>query len=165
MHRLVKAPAIEIDATDTGSALSVRLAFHIREAAPERVFDFLTDPGSVPAWQSDARFQGQITPGPLHEGSLLDNRKRFLGYAFSTVTKVTAYARPARFAFRSDGPRKYTFTYRLAPDGGGTVVAVEAGFPRPAGLFRLIPRRFLSRAITEELTANHLRLKRILEAR
>ena len=75
------------------------------------------------------------------------------------MTEVTAYERPTLFAFRGDSTQKYSFVYRFAPRADGTEVTVEAQFPRLPGLFALIPRRFLRRAIGSELKRNHLALK------
>ena len=158
------ASPIEISSRDTRSALSFKIVFHIGGATPATVFDYLSDPRTVPVWQSDALSQVQLTPGPMGLGTLFDNRKRFLGYAFSAVTEVTAYERPVAFGFRSDGRQKYAFAYQFAPDAGGTTVNVEAEFPRLRGLFALIPPRFLRKAIAAELKGNHLTLKSILES-
>jgi hypothetical protein len=159
------ASAIEISSRDVVSALGFKIAFEIRGATPEAVFDYVSDPERVPIWQSDALDQRQITQGPMRVGTLLDNRKRFLGYRFSTVTEVITHDRPTDFEFQSNGRQKYTFTYHFTSSAEGTSVGVDAEFPRLRGVFVLIPRRFLRRAITSELRGNHLTLKRILETR
>ncbi len=51
------------------------VAFHIAGAVPEAVFDYVSDPQTVPVWQSDALSQRQLTQGPAGMGTLFDNRQ------------------------------------------------------------------------------------------
>jgi len=42
------AAPLQISSSDAGSALGLRVAFHIAGAVPEAVFDYVSDPQTVP---------------------------------------------------------------------------------------------------------------------
>src|SRR6059036_1187411 len=91
---------------------------------PEEVFAYLTDVSNLPAWQSSAR--SAEADERLRKGSLIRERRSFMGHEVKTHLEVTAYELPQRFDVRSrGGPVSYEIRHTLEPCGPGTRLHVE----------------------------------------
>ena len=92
---------------------------------PEEVFAFLVDLDRLPDWQSSAIEAG--SDGPLELGSLVHEKRHFLGRELSDELEVVAFDPPRRLTLRSQGgPLKLTVDHELESNGVGTRLTVVA---------------------------------------
>ncbi len=143
----------------------VRVEDSIVVARPiEDVFDYLTDPETLPEWQGsalEARVEGE---GPMRAGSRVLERRKFLGRRLESTMEVVEYELPRRFAIKvGSGPVPFTATNSLSEaDGGTRIEAVIEG--EPGGFFRLA-EPLVVRALGREMRNNLATLKDVLEER
>ena len=132
------------------------------EAAPETVFDYITDPGNLRDWQTSKTSVEQLTDGPPGLGTRVRERTKPPAVKeFEQVVEFTEFERPRRFHVHIvEGPQPIDGTWTLEPDGAGTkVVFVAAGKLR--GPTRLIGP-VIQRAMAREFAGYHRNLRRNL---
>ena len=137
--------------------------FHV-QAPPEAVFDYMTDPANLAAWQTVKTSVEQITPGPPGLGTRIRERtKPPVGREFEQIVEFSEFDRPRRFATHIvEGPARIDGLWTFAPDGDGTRVhfAAEGPLPGPLRLLDPVARRVLGR----QFAGYHENLRRNLEA-
>ncbi|HWD75772.1 MAG TPA: SRPBCC family protein [Solirubrobacteraceae bacterium] len=91
---------------------------------PEAVFDYMTNPANLAAWQTSKTFVTPLTDEPPGLGSRFrEGTKPPLGREFEQVVEFTEFDRPSRFhAHVVEGPFPVDGTWSLEPDGAGTRV-------------------------------------------
>jgi uncharacterized protein YndB with AHSA1/START domain len=131
---------------------------------PEAVFDYVTDPANLPAWQTSKTHVEQITPGPPGPGARFRERtKPRVGKEFEQVVEFTGFERPRLLHTHIvEGPLPVDGTWTFEPDGEGTRVrfVAEGPLPGPMRLAAPVLRRLLGR----EFAGYHENLRRNLEA-
>jgi uncharacterized protein YndB with AHSA1/START domain len=128
------------------------------KAAPETVFDYMTDPGNLRDWQTSKTSVEQLTDGPPGLGTRVRERTKPPAVKeFEQVVEFTEFERPRRFHVHIvDGPQPIDGTWTLEPEGAGTkVVFVAAGKLR--GPTRLIAP-LIQRAMAREFVGYHRNL-------
>jgi uncharacterized protein YndB with AHSA1/START domain len=134
----------------------------VLEAAPETVFDYITDPGNLRDWQTSKTSVEQLTDGPPGLGTRVRERTKPPAVKeFEQVVEFTEFERPRRLHVHIvEGPQPIDGTWTLEPDGAGTkVVFVAAGELR--GPTRLIGP-LIQRAMAREFAGYHRNLRRNL---
>jgi uncharacterized protein YndB with AHSA1/START domain len=151
IHRSAK-PAVLVDQT-----------FSVNRP-PELVFDYLTNPSNLAAWQTSKTSVEQLTDGPPQLGTRVRERtKQPGGKEFEQIVEFTEFDRPARVhAHIVEGPYPIDGTWSFEPDGDGTRVHfVAAG--ALSGLMRLM-QPVAKRLIARQMAGCHRNLRRNLEA-
>ena len=133
-------------------------------APPERVFDYMTDPANLAAWQTTKTSVEQLTPGEPGLGTRVRERtKPPGGKEFEQIVEFTEFDRPRRFtAHIVEGPQPVDGTWMLRPDGDATEVTfVAEGEMR--GAIRLLGP-LTGRLIARQFAGYHETLRRNLES-
>jgi carbon monoxide dehydrogenase subunit G len=131
---------------------------------PEAVFDYMTDPENLAAWQTSKTYVEQLTPGPPGLGTRVRERtKPPGGKEFEQVVEFTEFDRPHRFhAHIVEGRFPVDGTWTLEADGDGTRGRfVAEGELR--GAMRLL-QPLLVRNMGREFAKYHAQLARNVEA-
>jgi carbon monoxide dehydrogenase subunit G len=144
----------------------VRFKLTVDIARPvHEVWEYLTNPENVPAWQSSAQSSHQVSDGPMGVGTHLEDERRFLGRRARSEVEVTEYEPERLFTLHGlSGPVRFTVRHRLEEAGGGTRLAIEAEADPGGGLGRFV-RPVIERAAEHELKGDFARLKERLETR
>lgn len=132
------------------------------EAAPETVFDYMTNPANLRDWQTSKTSVELLTDGPPRLGTRVRERTKPPALKeFEQIVEFTEFERPRRFHVHIvEGPQPIDGTWTLDPDGAGTkVVFVAAGKLR--GRTRLIAP-VIQRAMAREFAGYHRNLRRNL---
>jgi uncharacterized protein YndB with AHSA1/START domain len=134
------------------NAVTVRITeTFVVDAAPEVVFDYVTNPSNLRTWQTSKTSVEQLTDGPPGIGTRVRERtKPPGGKEFEQVVEFTEFDRPRRFHVHIvEGPQPIDGTWVFEPSGGGTKVTFAAeGDLRGAMRFiapivqRLLARQF-----------------------
>src|SRR3954454_17640385 len=106
---------------------------------PDVVFDYLTNPSNLAAWQTSKTAVEQLTAGPPQLGTRVRERtKQPGGKEFEQVVEFTEFERPACVhAHIVEGPYAVDGPWSFEPDGDGTRVHfVAAG--ALSGVMRLL---------------------------
>lgn len=128
------------------------------------VFAYMTNPETIPEWQGSALEAALEGDGPVHAGSRIVERRKFLGRRMDSTVEVAEYEPPRRFAIKvTSGPVPFTATNVLSETDGATRIdTVIEG--EPGGFFRLA-EPLVARGVQRELRNNLETLKDVLEAR
>ena len=132
---------------------------------PEIVFDYLTNPSNLAAWQTSKTSVEQLTDGPPQLGTRVRERtKPPGGKEFEQIVEFTEFDRPARVhAHIVEGPHPIDGTWSFEPDDGGTRVHfVAEGALR--GAMRIL-QPVAKRMIARQMAGYHQNLGRNVEAR
>jgi uncharacterized protein YndB with AHSA1/START domain len=132
--------------------------------SPEVVFDYVTDPANLPAWQTSKTRVEPLTEGPPRAGFRLREWTKPPGAKeFEQVVEFTEFQRPTRLHVHIvEGPYPVDGTWSFSPVGTGTRVEFVAegelrGVMRIAGP---LARRMLDR----QFARYHDNLRRNVEA-
>ena len=111
--------------------------FSVKETiarSPEDVWAYLTDFANAKAWMTAVDGMTQTTQGPLRVGT----RFKFSARGRERETQVTALDPGRQIALTStQGGVTATYTYRVAPAGGGTEVTLDA-VCQASGVWKLL---------------------------
>ena len=132
------------------------------DAAPETVFDYMTNASNLRDWQTSKTSVEVLTDGPPGLGTRVRERtKPPVLKEFEQVVEFTEFERPRRFHVHIvEGPQPIDGTWTLEPDGARTkVVFVAAGKLR--GPTRLIAP-VIQRTMAREFAGYHRNLCRNL---
>jgi carbon monoxide dehydrogenase subunit G len=127
----------------------------------DEVFAFLAEPVNLPRWQTSLLEVRPHRRGPLRPGVEVTETRQFLGRVMETTWVCTEHRPSRRSVIESDaGPVPFRGTWELEPAGPGTrfTWTLEAG-----GLAARVASAVAARRTREELAANTLRLKQLLE--
>jgi uncharacterized protein YndB with AHSA1/START domain len=131
---------------------------------PEAVFDYLTDPATLPDWQTTKVSVQQLTPGAPGPGTRFREVTRPPGgKEFEQVTELTGFDRPRRVTVHVvEGPHPVDGTWTFEPADGGTTVHFVAEGELNGLLGRLGP---IARALlARQFAAYHRKLRANLES-
>ena len=135
------------------------------DRAIEDVFDYASDPGNFPSWNSAVRSVSLISKGGAGGvGATYSMARELPTSRAENVLEVVAHERPHRFEIRtSSGPTPFVYEFRFAGDGSGTVVdvALRAELGGIASLLGPVARLALQRGVDDNLAV----LKRLLNPR
>ena len=130
---------------------------------PEVVFDYLTNPANLAAWQTSKTSVEQLTAGTPQLGTRVRERtKGPPGKEFEQIVEFTEFVRPARVhAHIVEGPYPIDGTWSFATDGTGTRVDFVAEGELP-GVLRLL-QPFAKRLMARQMAGYHQNLRRNVE--
>jgi uncharacterized protein YndB with AHSA1/START domain len=130
---------------------------------PEAVFDYMTDPANLRAWQTSKTKVEPLTDGPPREGYRVREWTKPPGRKeFAQVVEFAVFDRPHRLHVRIvEGPFPVDGTWTLTPDGEGTRVAFVAEGPL-RGAMRLA-EPLVKRMVGREFAGYHENLRRNVE--
>ena len=96
------------------------------DAAPEEVFELVTNPESLPEWMSGVKEARLGLGSELGVGATLVTMCVYGGKTFKVTHEVTEFEPPSRFAFRTvEGPYPIASTFAFRPDDEGTLISYE----------------------------------------
>ena len=127
----------------------------------DEVFAFLTEPSNLPRWQMSLIAVRPHRRGPLRPGVEVTETRQFLGRTMETTWVCTELHPSRRSVIESDeGPVPFRGIWELEASGGVTFFTwtLETG-----GLAARLASALAARLAREELAADSLRLKRLLE--
>jgi uncharacterized protein YndB with AHSA1/START domain len=129
----------------------------------DEVFAFLAEPVNLPRWQTSLLEVRPHRRGPLRPGVEVTETRQFLGRVMETTWVCTEHRPSRRSVIESDeGPVPFRGTWELEPaaDGATTrfIWTLETG-----GLAARLATAVAKRLTCQELEANTLRLKQLLE--
>lgn len=106
--------------------------------SPRDVFDFLSDPGNMPLWQSGVVRSTVVSAGPITLGTRFDEIVKVGPWHLRTECAITEFDPPRALGFSAESaPISYRGEFRFEPHEGGTrIVASGRGVMR--GLWRLL---------------------------
>jgi uncharacterized protein YndB with AHSA1/START domain len=130
---------------------------------PEDVFDYVTDPSNLAAWQTVNRGVEQLTDGPPGLGSRFRERtKPPAGREFVQITEFVAFDRPRLLKVHViEGPVPVDGTWAFAPEGPGTRVNFTAE-GELHGVLKLV-EPITTRLMARQFAGYHRNLRRNLE--
>jgi carbon monoxide dehydrogenase subunit G len=130
---------------------------------PEAVFDYMTNPANLAAWQTSKTFVEPLNDGPTRRGSRFrEGTKPPLQREFVQVVEFTSFARPRHLHVHIvEGPFPVDGDWSLDMDGAGTRVRfVAEGELR--GAMRLL-QPVAARMMARQFAAYHRNLRRNVE--
>jgi uncharacterized protein YndB with AHSA1/START domain len=130
----------------------------------EDVFDYLSDPGNLPHWNSAVRDVRPISISRREVGSTYSMKRELPSGSADNKLEILTLERPTQFAIRTtSGPTPFHYRYDLRSDNGETIVTLEAEveLEGAAALAAPLARRAVKRGVDD----NFATLKKILEAR
>jgi uncharacterized protein YndB with AHSA1/START domain len=133
---------------------------------PEAVFDYMTDPANLCAWQTSKTRVEPLSDGPPREGfRVREWQKGPAGKEFEQLVEFTEFDPPRKLHTHIvEGPYPVDGTWTLSPAGGdGTRVHFVAE-GELHGLLRLLGP-LASRMVGRQFAAYHENLRRNVEAR
>ena len=118
-------------------------------AAPEVVFDYVTNPLNLRDWQTSKTSVEQLSAGPPGLGTRVRERtKPPGGKEFEQIVEFTEYDRPRRFHVHIvEGPQPIDGTWTFEPDGPHTRVrfVAEGDLRGPMRFIAPIVQRVMTR--------------------
>ncbi len=127
----------------------------------EEVFAFLAEPANLPRWQMSLIAVRPHRRGPLRPGVEVTETRHFLGRTRETTWVCTEHRPSRRSVIESDeGPVPFRGIWELDAAGGATVFTWTL---QTGGLAVRLGNAVAARLARQELVADTLRLKRLLE--
>ncbi len=131
---------------------------------PEVVFDYLTNPANLAAWQTSKTSVEQLTAGAPQLGTRVRERtKGPRGKEFEQIVEFTEFDRPSRVhAHIVEGPYPIDGRWSFAADGAGTRAdfVAEGELPDVPRLLQPLAKRLIAR----QMAGDHQNLRRNIEA-
>jgi polyketide cyclase/dehydrase/lipid transport protein len=127
----------------------------------EEVFAYLTDPSTVPEWQTDISRQIKMTEGPMRVGTILLNSKNSIWGDYEYEREIIDFVPLRIFNFYSyDKSLEFKISYELESVNSDTKVDVTGEFKKTeVGLYRFIPQEILKYAIKKVFLKHNKLLK------
>jgi len=132
---------------------------------PERVFPYVIDPATFPAWQP-AVLSGSMDRDPVCVGAVCTTTRKIGGSAREIHSKITEYDPPHHWADHGvDGPIRGIVTVDVEPldDGARSRVTITVDF-EGRGIGKLLVPLVVRRQAAGEMRENMRRLKQALES-
>jgi uncharacterized protein YndB with AHSA1/START domain len=129
----------------------------------EEVFAYLTDPTTVPEWNSSVLECRAEPAGPLRVGSKMHTVGSILGRRLEPALEVTELVPNRKLVYKTTSPFPLAGTYLTEPTVGGTKVTIEV-VAEPGGFFKLA-EPVLGRITKKQFEVQLETIKELLEAR
>ena len=127
------------------------------------VFAYIVDPANTVKYDDELLESKLLTPGPIAVGSVITDKRKFIGREMDSELKVTAYEPNSRFALKvTKGPVPFEITYTLSAAGGGTQFNVKAE-GEPGGFFKLAGG-MVAKQLQASLEKTSAKIKKNLES-
>ena len=129
----------------------------------EEVFDYVSDPTTVPRWNSAVQSVRQTSPGADGIGATYDMERELPSGRAENGLEIVEVNRPTRFVIRTtSGPTPFLYRYVFTEEATATLVQLEAEVELGGLAGALGP--LASRAVKRGVDSNFADLKRILES-
>ena len=130
---------------------------------PDVVFDYLTNPANLAAWQTTKTLVEPLTEGPPRLGTRVRERTKPPGAKeFEQIVEFTEFDRPHRVHVHVvEGPYPIDGTWTFAADGAGTRVDFVIEGPL-SGLMRAV-EPLVARITARQFRAYHRKLRTNIE--
>ncbi len=133
------------------------------ERPVEEVFDYLSDPTTIPRWNSAVQSVARTSAGANGIGATYRMERDLPGGRAENALEVVEVERPTLFVIRTtSGPTPFLYRYVLEPEGNATRLALAAEVELGGLAGALGP--LASRAVKRGVDSNFADLKRILES-
>jgi carbon monoxide dehydrogenase subunit G len=134
-------------------------------APPEAVFDYMTDPANLAAWQTSKTSVEPLDDGPPRLGYRVRERTKPPGAKeFEQVVEFVEFDRPGRFAVHIvEGPYPVDGAWTLEPDGAGGTRARFVAEGELRGVLKLLGP-ISSRMMARQFAGYHRNLARNVES-
>ncbi len=129
-------------------------------ASPARVREIMFDARQDPTWMAAVK-QVELLTEDVRPGARVRRIGRFLGRTLRWTTEVTGVSADTLNLEIIDGPMRGTVTYRIEPEGAGSLVTIRNVGQAPG----FAPRWLLTLAMRRSLAADLRRLKQAAETR
>ncbi len=141
----------------------IKISFYTK-APPEYVFDYVTEPDNMPAWNSNFVANKGLPEGPITVGTSWTQVSKIGGRTIEVQRKVLRYERPQRIVWEMTGlGGTMALAFELQPQGSGTKATYSADYTLPGSLLgRFADKLFESRA-KRDTARNIAKLKAILQ--
>ena len=136
------------------------------DAAPEDVYDVLTDPNCLGEWVTIQEELVSAPDPPLSEGDCVVQKMKVVGKSFEVSWDVEVADRPSKVQWSGNGPMGSVAraTYVLSDNGnGGTRFSYTNEYDVPGGPVGKVAGRALVSASGGEADATLARLKQFVE--
>jgi uncharacterized protein YndB with AHSA1/START domain len=132
-------------------------------APPELVFDYMTDPARLAAWQTSKTLVEPLTDGATRLGTRVRERTKPPGAKeFEQIVEFTEFDRPRRFHVHVvEGPQPIDGTWTLRPDGADTEVTFTAEGELRGAMRFMAP--VVQRVMARQFADYHRNLRRNVE--
>jgi uncharacterized protein YndB with AHSA1/START domain len=132
-------------------------------APPELVFDYMTDPANLAAWQTSKTVVEPLTDGPTRLGTRVRERTKPPGAKeFEQIVEFTEFDRPRRFHVHIvEGPQPIHGTWSLEPAADGTEVTFRAEGELRGAMRFMAP--VVQRVMARQFADYHRNLRRNVE--
>ena len=129
----------------------------------EEVFDYMSDPGNGPKWQSGVLEAEQTSKGPMGVGATNREVRKFMGRQIDQTFEITEYE-PNRMIKQKtiSGPMTLDTIYAFESVEGGTRVTM--GGEGDSGGFLKLADPLINRMAKRQMGADLANLKDMLEA-
>jgi len=92
----------------------------------QEVFDYVTDLGNDPKWQSAIESVERTSEGPIGAGSTWRYMTKFLGRKVETEIETTSYDPPNQASVKAiSGPMPFENTYKFESKDNGTQLSIN----------------------------------------
>ena len=134
-------------------------------AAPDELFDVVTDPKRLEEWVTIHERLVKAPPGALRKGSKLTQELKLAGRCFTVHWTVAESDRPRRVVWRGRGPihSEASVTYQLEPNHAGTRFSYTNDYHLPGGPLGKMAGPLVKRVTKRELEASLERLRALVE--
>lgn len=129
----------------------------------DEVFDYVSNPGNLPSWNSAVQDVRPTSPQSDRPGSTYTMERQLpTGHATNQL-EIVAHNQPHEFAIRTtSGPTPFLYDYHFAGENGTTILQLNAQIEL-AGMAAVMPQ-LARHAVKNGVDANLAALKRILES-
>ncbi len=100
-------------------------------AAPEKVFDFLTDPHNIPLVLPGLIENSNIPPLPVKVGTKFNFKYQMFGVVINGETVIDKVERPSAYDFTISGGVDSKWVERMTGKNGGTHFTLDVGYNSP----------------------------------
>jgi carbon monoxide dehydrogenase subunit G len=118
-------------------------------AAPEAVWDVVSDPQRAPDWMPDLDRRELLSPGTLAIGAHWRDHGRLRKKTFQSEYVITMWEPPTRLAYQQVSGRESGYLWdervEIKSEDSGTRVTIHLEYMMPGGLLAKVYERFIFR--------------------
>ena len=141
----------------------IRISFYTK-ALPEYVFDYVTKPDNMPAWNSNFVANKGRSEGPITVGTSWIQASKIGGRTVEFHRRVLKYERPQRIVWEMTGlGGRMVLAFELQPQGSGTKATYTADYTLPGSLLGRFADKLLESRTKRDTARNIAKLKAILQ--
>jgi len=134
------------------------------ERPVDEVFDYVSDPGNFPSWNSAVRAVRATSAGANATGSTYAMERRLPTGPVTNQLEIVTREQPREFAIRTTaGPTPFLYRYHFAAENGTTILRLDAEVELD-GVAAFMPQ-LARRAVKHGVDDNLATLKLVLEER